>query len=186
MKTRSASAKKTKSARKAKSAKKRKATRKVTSARTRAATKTRSAKGKAARRTRPSGKTTTRSMLSGKSGAGNPTARGILDGSLDPTATLPVVIRTRQQPAGNGNQINWRRKPGALNFDFSDFQGATPPFYNVQVAKNWIELDFNYNPADPPGSEYAYTITVEYGGASYVSDEAYLPRPTDGRAVIRN
>lgn len=108
-----------------------------------------------------------------------------LDVSLDTSANPPVVISSRKADANSGDKIKWHREGGALAFKFTSFEPEAVPFTNVDVADNKTECDFQPG-SDPSGTEYQYTITVEYDGDTYTSDEADVTVPTEGKAVIRN
>lgn len=108
----------------------------------------------------------------------------ILDVNLDTTANPPVQISNRNQLAASGDKIKWKKQSGAPDFKFTDFQPQSSPFNNVSISDDKIECDFST--AAPGGTEFPYTITVEYDGQSYTSDEAKVKQPDEGRAVIRN
>ena len=105
--------------------------------------------------------------------------------TLDVDLTVaPVIVSNRKQQAESGCRLKWKKESGAPDFKFKDFRPQASPFSNVSIADDKIECDFSTT--EPTGTEFGYTITVEYDNEKYTSDDAGVKDPDEGRAVIRN
>ena len=105
-----------------------------------------------------------------------------IDVDLDTSANPPVEL-DRNKKVKSGKKIKWKKASGAPDFAFTDFEGGSPPFDNVDRTDNKIECDFENS--DPPDTKYKYTITVKLGKDSYTTTEQ-ISDPTGDKPVIRN
>ena len=103
---------------------------------------------------------------------------------LDTSANPPVIV-ARKTNVKSGKKIKWKKAAGAPDFQFTGFNGDSPPFESVDISDSKIECDFNTPPADPEGKEYAYTITVQLGKDTYTTTKQEMD-PAGDKPVIRN
>jgi hypothetical protein len=101
----------------------------------------------------------------------------------------PQVVLDERNPHANGrNKITWVRDDDSPKFDFIALAPVTAPLKNpfkkIDVNKGRIKCDFEPEDAN---TEYKYTLTIEFNGVPYNTDEEIDPEdPSSGRAVIRN
>jgi len=108
-----------------------------------------------------------------------------LEVCLHETADPPVFISERSKPAGAGNEIEWKKTPGAKQFQFVDFEpdSGVDAFDNIDLKSSKVKCTFSPG-GEPNGHPFPYTITVKRAGKKYTSTRLG-PDPTDGRPVIR-
>lgn len=99
----------------------------------------------------------------------------------------PQVHLDQRSPIVDGltKKIQWIRDDDAPKFDFLSLAPVTAPlknpFKDIEVKKNKITCDFE---PENEGEEFDYTLTIEFNGVPFNSDEE--EDPDGGRAVIRN
>ncbi len=102
----------------------------------------------------------------------------------------PLVLLTEREPKAGAAPIRivWRKLSASKKFKMVSLEDLVAPpgsvFQNIVVSDKKIECDFVPLPADPPGTEYEYRLTIFYKGTEYNTDKR--GSPIGGRAVIRN
>jgi len=113
-----------------------------------------------------------------------------LDVTLDTSQSKAVAKINPDDPiVGKGRMLHWHSK-GNKSFEFTDFDGDSPPFGPPAVSANKIMVKFD--PPDKPAGDptirsYEYTITVEYDETDVKTEsDVKAMSPADGKGVIRN
>ena len=108
-----------------------------------------------------------------------------LDVTLDTSQSKAVAKINPDDPiVGKGRMLHWHSK-GNKSFEFTDFDGDSPPFGPPAVSANKIMVRFD-PPDKSPGKEdeiisYPYEITVKYD-----ETDVKLMGHANGDGVIRN